>query len=182
MNIIGTVVTIEHDVQIAKSGGGSYTGTRLAYRDSSGSLKEQNFHEKALKFNKAVNNGLQELSPGDPFTIVKEKEGEYWNVKQVFKGSASPEQAPQASKTASSKPAPTSTGGNWPTAEERAQTQVHIIRQNSVTNAVNYINAIGDKKAKPSDVIKIAKEFEAFIHGRSFDDGSIENLADDIIE
>ena len=110
MNVTGTVVSIEHEVQIAKNGGGSYPGSRVSYRDKDGTLREQNFHENALKFNAAIKNGLENLSAGDSFTMVKEKENDFWNVKQIFKGEA----PVQANSTPAPRPAaaPASSGPN----------------------------------------------------------------------
>lgn len=181
MNVNGTVVGVEFNVQVAKNGGGSYPGARFSYRDDAGALKEQGFHEKSLKFNPALKNQLEQLEVGKPFTMVKEKEGEFWNVKGIYAGGEAPVNTASAgtnkAPTASPNPAPKST---YATAEERAQTQVYIIKQSSLSSAVNFANTLKLKSAK--EVIAVAKEFEAYVMGTQFDDGTIMSLQSDDID
>lgn len=54
--------------------------------------------------------------------------------------------------------------GNFETSEERAQRQVSIVRQSSLSNAIATLS-VGAKKLEPADVIRTAKEYEAFVHG-----------------
>lgn len=165
MNIIGKVVKIEFNIDVEKRSGGSYKAWRLVYEDkASGEVKTVAKPITGLRFNAALNNGLKDLKTDDEFTLEMVKDGDFWNPKTVFKGAVQTE-APKS--TDSTQPAvKTNSGGgsNWPTSAERQATQVHIIRQNSVTNAVAYINAVGNKKATEDDVIRVAARFEEFIH------------------
>lgn len=158
MNVIGTVVEIKKNATI-KGKTGNYTGYKLTYRDKEDSLKEQAFHEKALQYNAALKNGLDQLEPDDEFTMVKEKEGEYWNVKNIFKGSQA--ETKPAAKAASA--APSNGGSTYATKEERAQTQVYIVRQSSITAALKLAEVNGNKKATVSDVLKDATQFEQWV-------------------
>lgn len=58
-----------------------------------------------------------------------------------------------------------STKGNWETSEERANRQVLIVRQSSLSNAVAYFEAA---KQKPSveDVVSVATQFETYVLGK----------------
>lgn len=179
MNVQGQVVSVEQNVSIAKQNGGSYQGTRFSYRDMTGKLVEQNFHNNALKFNPKLNVALSNMKPGDSFTMVKEKEGEYWNVKDLIVGDT-PVATSSTSKPAA-QPAPKS---NYETAEERAKRQVYIIRQSSLTNAIAMLAAAGDKKTpiNPDTVIGVAKKFEAFVLDTDYDDGSILSIKSDDLD
>lgn len=164
MNVVGTVISVEMDKSITKNGGGSYKGTGLLYRDESGSAKEQNFHNNALKYNPQLKDSLSSLIPGDQFTMVKEKEGEFWNVKSITKNAGNSGVNSVSNKT----PANTSQGkGTWETPEERAKKQVYIVRQSSISAAVALA---ATKKVPPTaeDVIATAKLFEAYV----FSDGA----------
>ena len=182
MQIVGTLVTFEVDVQVAKNGGGSYKGCRLAYRDENGSLKEKGFSEQAFKFIPMVKTNLMNLKSGEQFTAEVIKEGDFWNWKSVQAGGATPPVADKdvpATGKAAPYQAPKST---YATPEERAQTQVYIIRQSTLTQAIAFSAANAPyfkKEQTTADIISIAKEFEAHVMGIHFDDGSPHGMSGD---
>lgn len=181
MNIIGKIMEVAVDVDVPKNGGGSYKGTRITYRDVEGSLKEQALHSNALKYNPALKAAIAALKPGDDFTMVKEKEGEFWNVKSIVVGVVQQTSAPSAgggTKGTGSTASPRST---YETPEERAKKQVYIVRQSSITSAISLIAAT-TKKGSVNDVLSMAKQFEAFVFDQEFDDGTIENMPNDEID
>lgn len=181
MNVNGTVVSVEFNVQVAKNGGGSYPGARFSYRDDAGALKEQGFHEKSLKFNPALKNQLEQLEIGKPFTMVKEKEGEFWNVKGIYAGGEAPVNQTSAGTNKSPAAAPNAAPkSTYATAEERAQTQVYIIKQSSVASAVNLAATL--KLKSKEEVLAVAQFFEAYVMGVPFDDGTIMSLQSDEID
>lgn len=95
MQLTGTVVSVDKNVDIEKKDGGTYPGSRLSYRTQDGKLQEQAWHENGLKYNHAVRNSLDELTAGDKFTMTKEKNDKgFWEVKSLIKGVA--EQPKQA--------------------------------------------------------------------------------------
>lgn len=178
MNVIGTVVSVEQNVEIAKNGGGSYMGARLSYRDSNGKLVEQAFHNNVLKFNPKVKTALGNINPGDTVTIVKEKKGDFWNVMDIVTGTAVPD-APAKAGVSQASPAPKS---NYETSEERAKKQVYIVRQSSLSAATNLLALQGKKTATKEDVVTLAKYFESYVFDTEYDDGSIYTLPSDDIE
>ena len=129
--IVGKLIEIAKDQTIAKKDGGSYEGTRLTYRTEDNQLKEQVFHNNVLKYNPGIVNALAALKEGDDFTIRKEKEGDFWNVKGITKGKSA---APVITKSGGAA-TPRST---YETPEERAKRQVLIVRQSSMSNAIAY--------------------------------------------
>lgn len=184
MQVVGTIMEVGIGVQCPKNGGGSYPGTRITYRDKDGSLKEQMLHENATKYNAELKDAIASLKQGDTFTMIKEKEGAHWNVKSIINGvvSAPPQSAPAAvsggATSASGNSSPKST---YQTAEERAQVQVYIVRQSTLTQAINYLQLSKDFDATPANVIEIAKQFESHVFGNEYDDGSIEHIKSDIL-
>lgn len=182
MQINATLVSFEVDVQVSKNGGGTYKGCRLAYRDENGALKEKGFSEMAFKFIPQVKTVLMNLKSGDQFTAEVIKEGEFWNWKSVQAGGTP---APVADKdvpaTGKATPyqAPKST---YETAEERAQKQVYIVRQSSITAALKFAEINKIKVDSVESLIPYAKEFESYVMGIHFDDGTLAGMHDDSAE
>lgn len=183
MNVTGTVVSIEHEVQIAKNGGGSYPGSRVSYRDKDGTLREQNFHQNALKFNAAIKNGLENLSAGDSFTMVKEKENDFWNVKQIFKGEATV----QANSTPAPVAAQASSGPNTFEVNNQLkekQMKFDVLRQpiyvrQTALKAASELSTIF-KLNTPEDVLNLSKRFVTYIE--TGETGMIEDMVNDDID
>lgn len=70
------------------------------------------------------------------------------------------------------------TGSNYATAEERAKTQVYIVRQSSITNAINLIGS----GSSVADILNVAKQFEEYIFANNSSVDAINDLPDDIPE
>jgi murein tripeptide amidase MpaA len=180
MQIIGTVVSVNLNTTAETQAGKSYPAWKLIYEDNSGKVNSIVKHVNGLKYNKALSNGLVDLAPGDKFTLEQDKNDQgFWEPKNIFKG-AKEQSTTQQGTPIINKPQ-TSTTGSWTTAEERAQTQVHIIRQNCVTNAVNFVNSTFAKKDQTVvNVLSVAKQFENFIH--TGDTGTIMEMTSDNLD
>lgn len=179
MQIIGTVVSVNTNTTAETKSGGSYPAWKLIYEDSSGKVNSIVKHVNGLKYNKALANGLADLSPGDTFTLEQEKNDQgYWEPKTIFKGA---KEKPVEKQGTPMPNKPQTQQGNWPTPEERAQTQTHIIRQNCVTNAVNFVNVTMAKKDQTvENVLAVAKRFENFVH--TGDTGTIMEMTSDNLD
>lgn len=179
MIVNGTVVTTDIDVNIAKKDGGTYPGSRVSYRDETGKLVEQAFHNNAFKFNPSLKNIVTSLKPGDNISITKEKEGEYWNVKAIAKTERGfTTDKVDVVAALQPKASPKST---YETPEERANRQVLIVRQSSVSSAVALLASNGGKKNTAAEAIAVAKEFEAYVFGLDPVSVSEETNEDDIL-
>lgn len=180
MQVHGTVISVDIDIQVPKNGGGTYPGSRLSYREtSSGKVQEQGFHNQALKFKPEVKNALVSLNVGDAIIIDKEKNDKgFWEVQSITKNDGGA-QAPASNPTIAGAKATVSPKSTYETPEERAQKQVYIVRQSSISNAIDLLAANGGKKNTVDDVIDVAKVFEAYVFGVEFDDGSIASMKDD---
>lgn len=168
MNIQGTVVSFTPNTKIQKRAGGSYDAWELAYRTPENELKTIAKPAGGLRFNPALAGQLNSLVPGEAFTAVQEKNGEFWEVKSVVKGHIDGSPTPLI---------PTSSGGNssysrgssatpkstYETPEERAKKQVVISRQAALNTAVASFG--GDVAAKTEDeILARAKVFEKFVY------------------
>jgi len=143
-------------VEVVNSG--KYSTANIMYKGPDGKPDGK----KIVSFDKDSKNAYATLTgaqPGDFFDVKSEKVGNYWkwtdatatgkNVGgSVGGGSAKATQAPVRS--------------SYETPEERAKRQVYIIRQSSISSAVELLK---DPKKTPAadEVIAIAKEFEAYV-------------------
>lgn len=169
MIIQGKVVEVEWDVNIEKNGGGSYVGTKLAFKDSKGKIEEKAWAQKSLNHpaNSHVKAALQTLNPGCFFEAeaVKNDAG-YWNWTQL-------KIIDNMGTTTSTQQ--TGTRSTYETPEERAERraldkekfafekekQKLIIRQSSLSNAISLLKGSNDETVE--NVLSVAKQFEAFV-------------------
>lgn len=149
---------------------GKYKQAEIAFKDLA---KGQVSSKKLMSFtNPVVYKTLVDAKNGEIYTIDMEKnEKGYWDwIKAVTSTSVDTSNAVAPSKGNVS---PKST---YETPEERAKKQVYIVRQSSISSAIDYMNGTGAiKKATAADVIFCAKEFEAYVFGL---DTGITPLAD----
>lgn len=115
---------------------------------------------------------------GKTLDVKSEKVDGFWTWTSIGTGNTTPATTQQSSK------ANTSPKSTYETPEERAQKQVYIVRQSSITNAIAYLSA-GKKAFTENDILDVAKKFEAFVFDIGLPDGkksssSFDDLEDDI--
>lgn len=127
-----------------------YVVTTVNYKDQTGKVRAM----KVLPFK-------DQAQVAEAFSAAKP--GEVWEVRLQKNDRDFWEFAPTPLKVGDQAQvtAPTAKG-NWETAEERNKKQGYIIRQNSVTNAVAFMDAV-KAKMSPQEVIEIAKVFENYV-------------------
>lgn len=148
---------------------GKYQEAQLAYKDRDGKVQGKKI--VSFKFPE-VFEILKNAKEGEKYEIKPIKEGNFWNWAEAVKF--------EASQTAVvSKATPKST---YETPEERAVKQIYIVRQSSISNAIDYYKLTEAKKVKPDDIIALAKEFEAYVFNSQSDktDGGLSEMDDDI--
>ena len=154
--------------------GRQYQSVEVTYKNEAG----QAGNKKLMSFSHPdVFKTAQTWTKGDSVNIdsVKDDNG-YWQWKAILQdGQAPSANTPKASSSAS----PVARGNSYPTTDERAQTQVYIIRQSSLTNA-NATLATTGKPVSQDEVIKLAKVYQDFVLGVVAEPSTIEELSDDI--
>lgn len=178
----GTVITLELETDVKKQAGGTYKGWQLVYKSTDGEIRDIAKPIQGLKFG-SLKGQLQALSPGDQFTMHTEKnDAGFLDVKGITKGWDGAVASPTEKGTTT---APTKGSGtpyvasSYPTKEEREVTQNHIIRQSSLAQA-NATLAIGGKPVKPSEVLKVANEYVAWVKNEKTGIDAINDMDDDI--
>lgn len=157
MNI--TLLSVDIKTQPTKNGK-SYQVADVAYKNNTFQGKVEG--KKVMSFGATANafKTLAEASPGESFTveIVKNAAG-YNDWVSMVKGEANAAPAaPAASKAPTAAPK-----SNYETSEERAQRQVYIIRQSSLSHAVDTL-AVGAKTPpNPDAVINLASKYVNFV-------------------
>lgn len=146
--------------QSVKTGKGQYQTLEVSYRNEQGQVQGK----KLMSFsNPAVFKDIQGYAKGDRVDVatVKDDAG-YWQWKAIAKEGEAP------ARTEAAKPASGGgkvIGSNYETAEERARRQVYIIRQSSLSTAVELLG-----QGKPvNEVIATAKQFEAYVFSKEAD-------------
>ena len=156
-------------VNVTVENKGKYSMATVAYRND-GKLAEK----KVMSFGNGAKAFaiLGDAKPGQQYNVRAEKNDKgYWDWVEVSEGGAT---APAAG--AKTTPTPRST---YETPEERAQRQILIVRQSSVSSAIEYYKA--QTKAAPTvdQVLEVAKQFENYVFGKK-EAEFLDDLTDDI--
>lgn len=82
-----TVLTVSHNKQIPKQGGGTYPGTELILQLPNGQVMQKGLHQKVLEVNKELATVVSALVAGDRIQLIteKSKDGRFNNVKGIVK-------------------------------------------------------------------------------------------------
>ena len=155
--------------------GRSYQSMEVTYKDDSGKVSSK----KLMSFsNPDVFKQAKDWQKGDEVNIDSQKDDAgYWQwVGILGEGEVSKAIASTSTSTSSSAKATRVTGSNYETKEERAQRQVMIVRQSSLSNAVATF-ALDGTKASANDVISLAKVYESYVLGTPT---SFDQMEDDI--
>jgi hypothetical protein len=117
-----------------------------------------------------------EVKPGDNVDVTVVKEGDYWQWKEavVTEGNSVPNNQEQKSTSAvsgvSGSTSSKTKAGDWETAAERAARQRYIVRQSSISSAIEYFNLRGNRDAGVVEIVNVAKAFEAHVFGEALPD------------
>ena len=161
--------------QSVKTARGSYQSLEVSYKNEQGQVQSK----KLMSFaNPAVFKDVQSFGKDDRLEIEAYKDDNgYWQWRSVKK------EGDGASSKTSSTSTTRVTGSNYETKEERAARQKYIVRQSSISSAVQLLTA-GNKTATLPDVLSVAKQLEDYVFGENpstdSTDTSVDDLTDDI--
>jgi hypothetical protein len=135
---------------------GSYTMLDVAFRRvDTGKIEGK----KVMSFTyKEVFTALSKAQQGQKFTITTEKNAEttYWDWVAVDEGSGTTAATPDAAPAKAGFASPKST---YETADERAARQVLIVRQSSLSNAIETVTSNSKTKADLEEILKVADTY-----------------------
>lgn len=142
--------------------GGTYTELQVAYKNlgKNGAVEGK----KIMSFsNKDVFANLQKATNGQVFEITTVKEGEYWQWSKVEEvNNSSTSTAFSSNKPASS--ASLTPKSTYETTEERALRQKLIVRQSSISSAIETLK-VDKKQVDVNEVLKAAQVYYDWVMG-----------------
>lgn len=152
----------------AAKNGRSYQSIEVTYKDDQGQVK----NKKLMSFsNPSVFNHIKDLTKGDQINLRTEKDAAgYWQwigIEGDKTVATETKTTPQAGGRV--------TGSNYETKEERAARQVLIVRQSSLSSAVELL---GPGKSV-EEVLAVAKQFEDYVFAKSSGIDAINEMEDD---
>lgn len=178
-------------VQATTSTQKPYTKAEVAYKNLSFNGKVENKIIMPFGVTQAACAAMLTATPGSKWdiAIVKNDKGyNDWTSAVASNAEAPPQQAPTATAGYTRTQAGASTAttkSTYETPEERAAKQIYIVRQSSISAAINLLGVGSKTPPKVADVIETAKEFEAYVFGRESssakaDSNDVMDMMDDI--
>ena len=174
MNI--TILSV--DIKTVPTAKGSYQTADVAYKNNSFQGKVEGKKVMSFGATKDSFSTLALAQPGESYevTIVKNDKGynDWVSMAKAEAGASSPAvSAPAGGKAPAATPRST-----YETPEERAQRQVLIVRQSSLSAAVNLLLAGAKTPPSVESVLAVAKQFEDYVFGKQAL-GPISEMSDD---
>ena len=166
-NVIIKIVSVDEPV-FNKTTRGGYNSVEVVYNNESFQGKVEK--RKVMDFtNKEVYKTLVAASKNDIFTVSREKDEKgFWQWVDISTDVKTPPEKQEVPSKAT--PAPKST---YETPEERAKRQVYIVKQSSITNAIEYLNH-NKKNYNVEDILETAQMFVDFVFGVPLDTDNTE--------
>jgi hypothetical protein len=159
------IVAVESGKGTSKAGK-PYDFLEVTYKNLSFGDKVEN--KKVMPFgSKEVFATLQGSKSGDVFTLQREKDNAgYWQWIGIAVGDVQIEQSNGGTNAAPAKGATPTPKSTYETPEERAKKQVYIVRQSSISAAIETLKT--DKKNPTvEEVLTVARTYEDYVFGIS---------------
>lgn len=131
--------------------------------------------------NPAVFDAVKDAAPGSMWDVEVKKDGDYWNWVGITSAGAEPERASVTTNTSTAPRSGKVLGSTYETPDERKVKQMYIIKQSSISNALEYL-----KQTQPAgdyhthDVVEVAQHFVDYVYGNNVDILKQDNDLDDV--
>lgn len=156
------ILSVEVNNATSKAGK-PYEQLMVAYKNLSFNGKVESKTLMPFGLQKDTFTTLKQAKDADVYDVeVVKNEAGYNDWVQAKKGSA-PAPGATTSVVQTSASGSTSTKGGWETPAERAAKQIYIIRQSSLSTAVNALTATAKVVPKAEEIIELARQFETYI-------------------
>jgi hypothetical protein len=172
-----TVIDVGAPNTHAAKNGRSYQSMEVTYKNEQGQTQSK----KLMSFsNPEVFKQAKDWQKGDSVNVNMTKDDAgYWQWVSIGEAGSAPSTPPQA--FTGSKPAQGArvTGSNYETPEERSKKQVYIVRQSSISSAIELLKG-NNQTHTVDDVLATAKQFEDYVFGNQKGIDGLNAMADDI--
>lgn len=185
MNLNIEILKVDRITKTAKNGK-NYNQLDVSFKNlDSGKVEGR----KIMPFGETANThkALNDAMPGNVFSVtaLKNEASGYWDwtaATPQAPGAQAAQEAAQGVKSSAASPAPKST---YETPEERAKKQVYIVRQSSISAALELLKHNSPKAPiDTNDVVTVAGQFVDFVFNGNIEatnnGPSIEEMEDDI--
>lgn len=146
--------------------GKTYQVADVAYKNNSFQGKVEGKQVMAFGATKNAFDALSTAQPGTTWevTVVKNPAGynDWTNMEPAEVGAS----APSTPSNGASKAPSVAPKSNYETSEERAQRQILIVRQSSLSSAVSALTPGAKSPLKAEEVVSLAGQFENYVFGR----------------
>lgn len=148
MHVIINSVSIENK--------GKYKVAKVEFTSNGAAKKQQvvSFGDSAEVFSKLV-----EAKAGDAYEVTVKKDGNFWNWVGIAPASVSGgATTPTGGNTIPPR-------GNYETPEERLRRQVYIVKQSSISSAIDFLKH-NKKNFDLEEILLVATRFEEFVFSK----------------
>ena len=163
-NINLEVIDVTESEEPKKTGKGKNKVLSVTYKTDEGKVEAKKLYDWATKTE--IWEAFKGATKGNVFSIDKEKnEKGFWEWVSLHRQDA-PLKVQEKGNPVPTKP-------SYETPDERAHRQVMIVRQSSISSAVNMLGPMspkGDFTAYAACVIETAKRFESYVMGNTIQD------------
>lgn len=165
------LITIQEvNTNYVKKGNGGYNVAEVTYTSNG-----KNSNKKIFSFaNPAVFDAVKSAVSGASYEVEVKKNGEYWDWVAVKPAGDTLAREPL-------KAAPTGgkvVGSTYETADERKVKQLYIIKQSSISNAIELLSVGQKTPPAVADVLSTAQQFVDFVYGNN--DGDLFEQPNDL--
>ena len=151
------------NVEVSTPAGKKYQMAEVVYKQEYNG-KQDVKTKKVMSFaNPAVFATVKEAKSGEQYELTQVKEGEYWQWTKLEKIDGSVQAAAPATTGSTSRTAASYSGRDFETKEERADRQRLIVRQSSLSNAINILSPGSKSALDTKAVLSLADELVAWV-------------------
>lgn len=166
-----TVIDVGAPNTHAAKNGRTYQSLEVTYKNDQGQAQSK----KLMSFsNPQVFKAAQTWEKGTQVNVTTEKDANgYWQWTGLGGDATVADNKPAASSNNSTRV----TGSNYETKEERAARQVYIVRQSSISSAIDFLK---DSNPSVEGVLQVAKQFEDYVFAEKKGVEAIIDINDDV--
>jgi hypothetical protein len=172
-----TVIDVGAPNTHAAKNGRSYQSMEVTYKNEQGQTQSK----KLMSFsNPEVFKQAKDWKKGDSVNVNMTKDDAgYWQWVSIGEAGSAPASPPQAYSGKPQAAGTRVTGSNYETPEERAKKQVYIVRQSSISSAIELLKSNGND-VKVDNVLSVAKQLEDYVFGNTTGVDAINSMQDDV--
>lgn len=163
-----TIVNVEITSRAGAAGKKGYEQAEVVYKQEYNG-KQDVKTKKIMSFaNPAVFAVLKSAKTGEVYEVTQEKNGEFWNWTSLARSTGEiASSGSAASQPATAAPRAAVNGGfnrDFETKEERTARQQLIVRQSSLSNAINLLMCGAKHPPAVDEVVALANKFVAYVY------------------